>query len=449
MVETGKSSVRNGPLSQRSEPDKAVGTFDCRRYPAPFQRGKETRRAAQASIRVAKLGGTAESRPSHGMGIGRFLLTAICKITTTNGFSTEIGKTQATSRRAEPLHWNFANRSLHLSDEEGVDLMTKRVFSGIQPSGTLTIGNYLGAMKNFVKLQGEADCLFCVVDLHAITVPQDPAALRENTINLAALYLAAGINPQQATLFVQSHVPAHAELGWILQCVVHYGELGRMTQFKDKSAQRDVVTAGLFTYPALMAADILLYQTDLVPVGEDQKQHLELTRDLAERFNQRYGETFVIPDVYIPKIGGRIMSLEDPTKKMSKSDASAGAYISMLDTPDVIRKKISRAVTDSGREVRFDKENKAAVSNLLTIYSLCANVSIAELEARYEGKGYGQFKKDLAEVVVSELEPIQARYRELLATGEILDVLRDGAERAAARAEATLKTVKERLGFVL
>ncbi len=327
--------------------------------------------------------------------------------------------------------------------------MTKRVFSGIQPSGTLTIGNYLGAMKNFVKLQGEADCLFCVVDLHAITVPQDPAALRQNTINLAALYLAAGINPEQATLFVQSHVPAHAELGWILQCVVHYGELGRMTQFKDKSQHRDVVTAGLFTYPALMAADILLYQTDLVPVGEDQKQHLELTRDLAERFNQRYGETFVIPDVYIPKVGGRIMSLEDPTKKMSKSDASAGAYISMLDTPDVIRKKISRAVTDSGREVRFDKENKAAVSNLLTIYSLCANVSISELEARYEGQGYGQFKKDLAEVVVSELEPIQARYRELLATGEILDVLRDGAERAKVIAEDTLKTVKERLGFVL
>jgi tryptophanyl-tRNA synthetase len=327
--------------------------------------------------------------------------------------------------------------------------MTKRVFSGIQPSGTPTIGNYLGAMKNFVELQRDADCLFCVVDMHAITVPQDPAELRENTLSLAALYLAAGIDPKQSTLFVQSHVPAHAELGWILQCVVHFGELGRMTQFKDKSSQRDVVTAGLFTYPALMAADILLYQTDLVPVGEDQKQHLELTRDLAERFNQRYGETFVIPEVYIPKVGGRIMSLEDPTKKMSKSDPSPNAYISMLDEPDVVRKKISRAVTDSGREVRFDKENKAAISNLMTIFALCAGITLEEVEARFEGKGYGQFKKELAEVVVATLEPIQQRRRELLESGAVPDILREGAERAASKAADTLAKVKERVGFVL
>ncbi|GMA56590.1 hypothetical protein GCM10025858_10930 [Alicyclobacillus sacchari] len=231
-----------------------------------------------------------------------------------------------------------------------------RVFSGIQPSGTLTIGNYLGAMKHFVHLQREADCLFCVVDLHAITVPQDPEELRTNSRNLAALYLAAGIDPDRATLFVQSHVPAHAELGWLLQCIAYYGELSRMTQFKDKSEHKDVVTAGLFTYPALMAADILLYQTDVVPVGEDQKQHLELTRDVAERFNNRFGKTFAVPNPYISKVGGRIMSLENPAKKMSKSDESQGAFISMLDEPDVIRKKISRAVTDSDREVRYDPE---------------------------------------------------------------------------------------------
>jgi tryptophanyl-tRNA synthetase len=325
----------------------------------------------------------------------------------------------------------------------------KRVFSGIQPSGTLTIGNYLGAMKHFVDLQDEADCLFCIVDLHAITIPQDPEALRQNSLNLAALYLAVGIDPKKSTLFVQSHVPAHAELGWMLQCIAYFGELSRMTQFKDKSAQRDVVTAGLFTYPALMAADILLYQTHLVPVGEDQKQHLELTRDVAERFNNKYGETFVIPQPMIPQVGGRIMSLEDPTKKMSKSDASAGAYISMLDEPDVIRKKISRAVTDSGREVKYDVENKAAISNLLTIYSLCSGKSIPEVEAMYEGKGYGPFKKDLAEVVVSVLEPIQQRYRELLASGAVVDILREGAERAQELSSATLRDVKQKLGFLL
>lgn len=327
--------------------------------------------------------------------------------------------------------------------------MTKRVFSGIQPSGTMTLGNYLGAMKNFVKLQNEADCLFCVVDLHAITVPQEPDALRANTLNLAALYIAAGIDPAKSTLFAQSHVSAHAELGWMLQCVAYYGELGRMTQFKDKAEHRDVVTAGLFTYPALMAADILLYQTDLVPVGEDQKQHLELTRDIAERFNRKFGETFVIPEVYTPKVGGRIMSLEDPTKKMSKSDESAGAYISMMDTPDVIRKKISRAVTDSDREVRYDTENKAAVSNLMEIYALCADKSIDEVQAMFEGKGYGPFKKELAEVLVATLEPIQNRQRELLASGDLPSILSDGAKRASEKCAPTLEAVKSKFGFIV
>lgn len=325
----------------------------------------------------------------------------------------------------------------------------KRVFSGIQPSGTMTIGNYLGAMKNFVKLQNEAECFFCVVDLHAITVPQDPTALHSNTLNLAALYLAAGIDPDKSILFAQSHVPAHAELGWILQCIAYFGELGRMTQFKDKSAHKEVVTAGLFTYPALMAADILLYQTDLVPVGEDQKQHLELTRDVAERFNNKFGQTFVTPDPYIPKIGGRIMSLEEPTKKMSKSDESAGAFISMLDEPDVIRKKISRAVTDSEREVRYDEDNKPAISNLLTIYALCADKTVDEVAAQYAGQGYGPFKKDLAEVVVATLEPIQQRYRDLLASGELEQILRKGAERAVVCAAPTIQSVKEKLGFLV
>ncbi|MCF8566208.1 tryptophan--tRNA ligase [Alicyclobacillus tolerans] len=324
----------------------------------------------------------------------------------------------------------------------------KKVFSGIQPSGTMTIGNYLGAMKNFVKLQNEAECVFCVVDLHAITVPQEPEVLRQNSLNLAALYIAAGIDPNRSTLFVQSQVPAHAELGWLLQCIAYYGELGRMTQFKDKSSKKEVVTAGLFTYPALMAADILLYQTDLVPVGEDQKQHLELTRDVAERFNNRFGQTFTIPDPYIPKVGGRIMSLEDPSKKMSKSDENPSAYISMLDEPDVIRKKISRAVTDSEREVRYDEENKPAISNLLTIYSLFVDKSVADIEAMYEGKGYGPFKKDLAEVVVDGLSPIQTRYAELLNSGELQDILREGARKATEKSEPTLADVKEKLGFL-
>ncbi|MFB5189592.1 tryptophan--tRNA ligase [Alicyclobacillus fastidiosus] len=324
----------------------------------------------------------------------------------------------------------------------------KRVFSGIQPSGNLTIGNYLGAMKNFVRLQHEADCLFCVVDMHAITVPQDPAALRQNSRNLAALYLAAGIDPSKSTVFIQSHVPAHAELGWMLQCIAYYGELGRMTQFKDKSSAKDVVTAGLFTYPALMAADILLYGTDLVPVGEDQKQHLELTRDIAERFNNRFGDTFVIPEPYIPKFGGRIMSLENPEKKMSKSDESAGAYIAILDDPAVIRKKISRAVTDSDREVRYDVDAKPAVSNLMTIYGLFTDMTVEQVTEHFRGVGYGPFKKELAEVVVDGLAPVQARYRELIESDEVDQVLRAGAVKAREMAQPLLSRVKEKLGFL-
>jgi tryptophanyl-tRNA synthetase len=325
----------------------------------------------------------------------------------------------------------------------------KRVLSGIQPSGQLTLGNYIGAMKNFVKLQHDHQCFFMVVDLHAVTVPQDPAALREQTEAVAALFLAAGIDPEKASVFLQSHVPAHAELGWLMTTLVYMGELERMTQFKDKSAGKESVGAGLFTYPALMAADILLYNADLVPVGDDQKQHLELTRDLAHRFNQRFGRQFVVPEPYIPQVGARIMSLDDASKKMSKSNPNPGSYIALLDEPDVIRKKISRAVTDSGREIKYDPAAKPEISNLISIYSHCADMGIAEIEAKYEGQGYGPFKKDLAEAVVSALEPLQRRYREIRASGELEDVLRRGAEQASAIADRTLREVKEKMGFVL
>jgi len=325
----------------------------------------------------------------------------------------------------------------------------KRVLSGIQPSGQLTLGNYIGAMKNFVKLQHDHQCFFMVVDLHAVTVPQDPAALREQTEAVAALFLAAGIDPEKASVFLQSHVPAHAELGWLMTTLVYMGELERMTQFKDKSAGKESVGAGLFTYPALMAADILLYNADLVPVGDDQKQHLELTRDLAHRFNQRFGRQFVVPEPYIPQVGARIMSLDDASKKMSKSNPNPGSYIALLDEPDVIRKKISRAVTDSGREIKYDPATKPEISNLISIYSHCADMGIAEIEAKYEGQGYGPFKKDLAEAVVSALEPLQRRYREIRASGELEDVLRRGAEQASAIADRTLREVKEKMGFVL
>jgi tryptophanyl-tRNA synthetase len=324
----------------------------------------------------------------------------------------------------------------------------KKVLSGIQPSGKLTLGNYIGAIKNFVTLQNDYACNFMVVDLHAITVPQEPAALTEQSEAVAALYIAAGIDPNKANVYLQSHVMQHAQLGWLLTTLTSMGELERMTQFKDKSAGKESVGAGLFVYPALMAADILIYNADLVPVGEDQKQHLELTRDLAGRFNHRFGDYFTLPEPYIPEVGARIMSLDDASKKMSKSNPNPGSYIALLDTPDEIRKKISRATTDSGREVNFDPASKPEVSNLITIYSQCSGLSIAEVEQRYEGQMYGPFKKDLAEVVVGVLEPLQQRYREIRESGELRSILRQGAERASEMAEKTLQDVQRMMGFV-
>jgi tryptophanyl-tRNA synthetase len=325
----------------------------------------------------------------------------------------------------------------------------KKVLSGIAPSGQLTIGNYIGAMVNYIKMQHEHRCFYMVVDLHAVTVPQDPIALRENSESVAALYLAAGLDPNKASIFMQSHVPAHAELGWLLTTLSYMGELERMTQFKDKSEGKESVGTGLFTYPALMAADILLYNADLVPVGEDQKQHLELTRDLAHRFNQRFGQTFQIPEPFIPKVGGRIMSLDDASKKMSKSNPNPASFIALLDPPDVIRKKISRAVTDSGKEVKYDLANKPEISNLISIYTHCSQLSIAEIETMYEGQGYGTFKKDLAEQVVAELEPIQQKYHEIRASGEIKAILRQGAEKAMEMANPKLREAKQKMGFLL
>ncbi|SEO17426.1 tryptophan--tRNA ligase [Paenibacillus sp. OV219] len=324
-----------------------------------------------------------------------------------------------------------------------------RVLSGIQPSGQLTLGNYIGAIQNFVKLQETHECFFMVVDLHAITVPQEPAALREQTEAVAALFIAAGIDPTKASVFAQSHVAPHAELGWLFTTLAYMGELERMTQFKDKSSGKDSVGAGLFVYPTLMAADILLYNADLVPVGDDQKQHLELTRDLAQRFNQRYGDMFTVPQPYIPKVGARIMSLDDGTKKMSKSNPNPASYIALLDPPDVIRKKISRATTDSGREVKFNPAEKPEVSNLMSIYAHCADLTLEEIEARYDGQGYGAFKKDLAEAVVSKLEPLQKRYAEIRSSGEIHDILKQGAENVSVIAHQTLREAKERMGFLL
>lgn len=322
----------------------------------------------------------------------------------------------------------------------------KRVFSGVKPSGNLTLGNYLGAMRHFVAMQDDYECFYSVVDLHALTVPQDPPALRQQAISLAALYLAMGIDSQKSTLFIQSQVPAHAELSWLLQCTSYMGELSRMTQFKDKAEGQESVTVGLFTYPALMAADILLYQTDVVPVGEDQKQHVELTRDIAIRFNNRFGEIFKVPEPVIPQVGARIMSLSEPTKKMSKSSNSVGD-IYLLDEPSVIKKKINRAVTDSEAVVRYDPEAKPGLSNLLVIHSLCSGDSIAELEERYAGQGYGAVKKGTIEAVVSVLEPIQARYRELMANDEISDLLAVGATRAQEAAAPTLRQVKQAMGL--
>ncbi|HSL93930.1 MAG TPA: tryptophan--tRNA ligase [Bacillota bacterium] len=322
----------------------------------------------------------------------------------------------------------------------------KRVFSGIQPSGVLHIGNYLGALQHFVKRQDDHQSFYCIVDLHALTMPQDPGALRELVQRLAATYLAVGLDPQKATLFIQSHVSAHSELGWLLQCVSYMGELNRMTQFKEKSDGRDSVSVGLYTYPVLQAADILLYDTDYVPVGEDQKQHIELCRDIAIRFNQRFGKVFTVPEHQIPKFGARIMSLDDPARKMSKSNENAGSYVSLVDTPDIIRKKIMRAVTDTGKEVRYDPENKAGVSNLLVINSLCSERTIAELESHFEGKGYGDLKKDTAEAVIATVSPIRERTEEILSSGQLNDLLAEGAERARDVADRTLDRVRQAMG---
>jgi tryptophanyl-tRNA synthetase len=323
-----------------------------------------------------------------------------------------------------------------------------RVLSGIQPTGQLTLGNYLGAMRNFVKLQHEADCYFCIVNEHAITVPQDPKSLYAATLELARIYVAAGIDPEVATIFVQSHVPAHTELGWLMECSSYIGELNRMTQFKDKSKKQEVVTTGLMTYPCLMAADILIYQASHVPVGEDQKQHLELTRDIAVRLNQRFGEFVTVPEPYIPsrQAGGRIMALTDPTKKMSKSLEDPNGNIFLTDTPDVILKKIKRAVTDPGSEVRYDEEEKPGVSNLMVILSLCTGQTLDEIAGKYTG--YGQFKKDVAEAVVALLQPLQAKVAELREPGVIEQILAKGADKAEKVANQNLAVFQEKFGFV-
>ncbi len=323
----------------------------------------------------------------------------------------------------------------------------QRIFSGIQPSGTLTLGNYVGAIRQFVELQDEYECFFCIVDEHAITVPQDRLELRKNIRSLAALYLASGIDPKKATLFIQSEVPAHTQLGWMLQSISYIGELERMTQYKDKAKEQESVSSALLTYPVLMAADILLYQANLVPVGDDQKQHMELTRDLAQRFNNRFNDIFTIPDIRLPEVGARIMSLQDPTKKMSKSDENQRAFISMLDEPKQIEKKIKSAVTDSDGVVKYDKENKPGISNLLTIYSSCTGESIEELEKKYEGKGYGEFKQDVADAVIRLLKPIQEKYDELIESSELDTILDEGAEHASRVAEKTLRKAKKAMGL--
>ncbi|MBO2944635.1 tryptophan--tRNA ligase [Paenibacillus sp. F411] len=326
--------------------------------------------------------------------------------------------------------------------------MSKIMLSGIKPSGDLNIGGYSGALSQFVALQHDYDCYFFIPDLHAITVYQDPKELHQRSRDVAALYVAAGVDPNKAVIFLQSQVRQHAELSWLLETQAHFGELSRMTQFKDKSGGKDTVSSGLFTYPVLMAADILLYQATHVPVGDDQKQHLELTRDLAARFNHKYAPTFTLPEPVIQESGARIMGLDDPSNKMSKSNPNQGSYVSLLDEPSVIRKKFSRAVTDSDMSVRYDWEAKPAVSNLIEIYSVFSGDSIDAIEKRYEGQGYGTFKKELAEAVVSKLEPIQKTYHEIVHSEELDRILKNGAERAAEKAEQTLLAAKRAMGFV-
>lgn len=337
----------------------------------------------------------------------------------------------------------------------------QRLFSGIQPSGNLHLGNYLGAIKQWVELQNQYEAFFCVVDLHAITVPQDPAELRKKILEIAKVYIASGVDPEKSTIFIQSHVPAHTELGWILNTIATMGELGRMTQYKDKSQKEgwEGSGVGLFDYPVLMAADILLYDTAVVPVGEDQKQHVELTRDLAERFNKRFGETFVVPEPLIQKEGARIMGLDDPTKKMSKSAASEYNYIALTDDADTIRRKIKKAVTDSGSEIVYRDDpvkpgetpangaSKPALRNLINIYSLLSNKTPKDIVEMYRGKGYGDFKTDLAEIVVNFLVPFQERLA-AISDNQVLEILRAGAEKARALAEKKVRVVYEKVGFI-
>lgn len=328
----------------------------------------------------------------------------------------------------------------------------KRIFSGVQPSGTITLGNYLGAIKNWVNLQNDYECLYAIMDMHSITVRQDPAELKKRTLDLLKIYLACGIDPEKNLLFVQSHVPSHAQLSWVLNCYTYMGELSRMTQFKDKSkGHGDNINAGLFTYPVLMAADILLYGAELVPVGKDQMQHIELCRDVAERFNSVYGDVFVIPEGFMPKAGAKVMSLQEPTKKMSKSDPNPKGYISMLDDVNVIAKKIKSAVTDSEGVVEFREgdETKAGINNLMTIFSAVTGKSYDEITKAYAGLGYGAFKGDVAEAVVEHIKPIRAEYDRLSGDKAYLEgIYKSGAEKAEAIASRTVRKVYKKVGFL-
>lgn len=325
------------------------------------------------------------------------------------------------------------------------------IFSGIQPSGSLTLGNYLGALKNFIPFQDKAECYYCIVNQHAITVPQDPKLLHERTRNLAALYIAAGLDPKKATIFVQSEVPEHAQLGWMMICSAYVGEMERMTQYKSKAQSQEkkngFIPLGLLTYPPLMAADILLYQANLVPVGDDQRQHMEITRNLAERFNRKYGEVFTLPEMFSPKGGARVMSLQEPTSKMSKSDENEWATIHLLDTPSQVVKKIKRAVTDSLAHVHYDKENQPGVSNLMSIHSAISGKTFEEIEKMYEGQGYGTFKKDVADLVVGEMAPILERYNELMGSPELDQILDEGREKAHEKAHATYEKAIRAMGL--
>jgi len=325
----------------------------------------------------------------------------------------------------------------------------KVIFSGIQPSGDLTLGNYLGAIKNWVKLQEEYECYFCVVDLHAITVKQEPKDLRKKTLEVLAIYLASGIDPEKNTMFIQSHVSAHSEASWLLTCSTYMGELSRMTQYKEKSKKNgESIGVGLFNYPVLMAADILLYQTDLVPVGKDQLQHLELSRDIGDRFNKMYSDTFVIPEPYIAKMGAKIMDLQEPSKKMSKSEENVNGGILIMDPPEVIRKKVNRAVTDSLGVVKYNDE-QLGVKNLMTILMTITDLSIKEIEDKYEGLGYAQFKKDVAEAIVAELEPIQVKVQEYLGNKAYLEeIYKKGSEKANYVANKTLRKMQKKIGFI-